>query len=571
VSGQAQWRLVAPWYRWPAEGVQVGGVRVRETWPALQKYATSNPVGEFVKAPQHSLKFLDPEDRYEIAQMLAPLKALPPPLDTVRRRLTDTQLVSTSIRKLYLDSHRRFYLVVVQLIWDQPGYPCVDPARVCQQGFVIRRRRFLVDRSAIDRGAIEILRKVVAERRRHQHLSRFIEYLAKGERSVPSGVRPEQRLSATALLKLAEVDAEVSGALAREQARMLAWAQESGIGFQLEGWIPGLHQNIGSWQPIADSTPPDVTEEIYPLFPLVPDPADVGHDGHDSSIYFGLVPTGGSDVEDDGTPRFDDQSLYDIRCFVRRHDERCPRTEHVPDCFGPLVWSLPSEAYRLAAPLDLTGTSNHAITIQAPDMPALAAKAGALGKAAAGVRVVTPPSSSLQFRLPSPPGVPGAGSVVGSGDLCFFMIPLFTLVALFLFNLFLPILLLIFQVWWMLALKLCIPPSVGADVGANLQAELNELQVNLGVDVNASVSIDDQFATLAANLTFRNGMLLDHLKSELGDANAAAKLEGQYSTDALVRLHQAMAELATAPRSLTARLQFEDDPHPVLRSQVVLV
>jgi len=593
---EANWLLVAPWYRWGAQGVGTDGMTVRTTWPAFHKYAIPNPAGEFVKKPQHSLRFLESEDRYELPHALPPLGALLG-LPGVRRRLSEIELVPTTIRKLYLDTHRRFYLVVVQLIQDQPGYPCVDRAKVCQQGFVVRRRSFTVDRSAIDREAVGILRAIVSERAQSQRMNQFIETLANPKNNAGGDATDRAPLSPHDLVTLAGANRQLKIALARDQRRMLAWAQGAGVGVQLEGWVPSPHKNIGSWQPLTD-TPADLTEETYALYPLVADPDDTRHDGHDTSIYFGLVPTGGSDVEDDGTARFDDRSLYEIRCFVRRHDKRCPRTDHVPDCAGPLIWSAASESYRLAAQFDLTGTSNHAITVQAPDFPALAAKVAALARlrpsgqtgaaavAAGGVRVVTPPNSSFSIGTTLPPGagIPVTGALGSAGEICFFMIPFFTIIALFLVNLALPILMLIFGMGWLLALKLCIPPSAGADVSANLSLELAQLTAptaagGLGVDLSLSTSIDDQINNLTspttadANLKFRNDYLLPHLTAELGNGDAGHKMTDTYSTDALINLHHAMASMqeAMASRSLSARLQFEDDPKPVVRSQVVLV
>jgi hypothetical protein len=557
---------------------------VRDTWPAFQKYATPSPAGEFVKKPQHSLKFLDSEDRYELPRTLPPLGSIPG-LGGVRRRLSETELVTTTIRKLYLDTHRRFYLVVVQLIRDEPGYPCVDRANVCQQGFVVRRRSFTVDKSAIDSQAVGIVRSVAMERARNQQMTRFNEFLTSPDTNVRSAAW--SAVSADDLVTLAGVGAEVRTALAREQRRMLTWALGAGVGVQVEMWVPGPHKNIGGWLPITD--PPDATEETYPLYPLVTDPDDPLHDGHNASIYFGLVPTGGSDVDESGTARFDDQSLYEIRCFVRRHDKRCPRSDKVPDCAGPLVWSAASETYRLAAQFDLTGTSNHAITIQAPDFPALAAKAAALAKASTsgkpnaaavaggGVRVVTPPNSSFSMSsMPLPAGIPTSGGPGGAAQICFFMIPFFTIIALFLVNLALPILTIILGMGWLLALKLCIPPDAGADVSVHLTAELDQLTkpvINGGFGVDASLDIDDQLATASdhsQNDAFRSGLLLTNLTAELGNPEAGKKMQSNYSTDALIRLHQTMAAVQTAlgTPSLSARLQFED---LVVRSEVVLV
>ena len=66
--------------------------------------------------------------------------------------------------------------------------------------------------------------------------------------------------------------------------------------------------------------------------------------------------------------------------------------------------------------------------------------------------------------------------------------PLITIVALFVLNIFLPIVVLIFQLWFLLAFKFCLPP--GISVSAGLQAELNALPPQGSADVNASVEVD---------------------------------------------------------------------------------
>src|SRR5690606_8865099 len=53
-------------------------------------------------------------------------------------------LVATSTRKLFLPLHKRFYLVVCELHCDSAGFPSVGRDKVCEAGFVIRRRRLNV-------------------------------------------------------------------------------------------------------------------------------------------------------------------------------------------------------------------------------------------------------------------------------------------------------------------------------------------------------------------------------------------------------------------------------------------
>jgi hypothetical protein len=90
-----------------------------------------------------------------------------------------------------------------------------------------------------------------------------------------------------------------------------------------------------------------------------------------------------------------------------------------------------------------------------PDMRALAARAGKKA-GPGGVVVTSPPGSQMSF---STDGLPTSGQMGGAtAKVCTFAIELFMIVAFFLFSLFLPIVVLIFQLWWLLALRFCLPP-----------------------------------------------------------------------------------------------------------------
>ncbi len=62
-------------------------------------------------------------------------------------------------------------------------------------------------------------------------------------------------------------------------------------------------------------------------------------------------------------------------------------------------------------------------------------------------------------------GIPetGKGNMVGEAErICVFAFELFIIVGFFVFLLFLPIVVFLFQLWWMLALRFCLPPLVEA-------------------------------------------------------------------------------------------------------------
>jgi hypothetical protein len=267
-------------------------------------------------------------------------------------------------------------------------------------------------------------------------------------------------------------------------------AAKVGVQSQLQGWIPSAFDRIGSWQEITDETPAvNITETIHPLYPLIPDPRLAKHAGKGRTIYFGTIPTGAADTDNLGNARFDDRNLYEIRCYVRRHRFPCPKLITRNDCHGPLTWGGVAERYQLASHFDLTGSSNRPVTIQLPDLQALEAQIAAdptLGRKAA-VKMIAPKGSNLETQGPLSNLAKAAGSP--GAAICSFSIPLITIVATFVFKLFLPIVVFLFQLWWMLALKFCIPPSfsIGAGVAAKLAANAN---ADLDVDFQTSLKTD---------------------------------------------------------------------------------
>jgi len=458
VNGAHPWLLVGPWYRWPTPGVPSTG---RTSVPVIQKYETADFVNEFLKNPQHSLVFLDIEDRvFEVTPRVPPL----PLIGGKRQSLSDNVMNNTGIRKLFLDTHKRFYIVVCELHCDAPGFPMVSRDEVCETGFVIRRRSVQIPKLAE-----KPLRKAIR---------------------VGSGTGDIQAL-----------------------------AETLGVKSELQGWIPSGFDRVGSWQAVEETPAVNNTETIHPLYPLIPDPQLAQHAGKGHTIYFGAIPTGSADTDELGNARFDDRNLYEIRCFVRRHKFPCPKKKRRNDCHGSLVWSLRTEQFQLASHFDLMGTSNRPVTIQMPDLPALQAQVAndpSIGRKAP-VKMISPKASNLETSGTMPslspaPGSPGAA-------ICSFSIPLITIVATFVFKLFLPIVVLVFQLWWMLALKFCIPPSfslsagVAAKLSANANADVDgsfaagvksDIGINLGAD--AAVGIDAKLsagaqASFAANLS----------------------------------------------------------------------
>jgi hypothetical protein len=505
------WKLVAPWYRWQRQ-LDEEGLSPRQTRPVFQKFDQADFVKGFVKDPQHSLKFIDDVDRvFNVSLTDAPGLPKKSPLNSKFTRLftpnsssgtpeaKDAILAPTGILKLYLATHKRHYVVVCELHCDAAGFPTVTPDQVCQAGFVVRRRSHQYPKGA-KKEAVQILRKItsihaeiayleqispargLAAKRRAQAIQKMI-----AEGSYQSNLRAaKERLAA-----------------AREELGQ--WRDINGVTSILEGWIPGPFEKIGSWQ-IVEETPQQIVESTMPLFAIFPDPNIPDHSALGKNIYFGTVPTSSLDTDGRGAARFDDQTLYEIRCFVRRHKPDCPRRDQAPDCQGEIVWSEPTEVYKLASHHDLRGTAQQPVTIQMPDLAELAAQAASLPVSQfAPVKVVQP--QALNFEVDDGKALnPG----LGGKQICYFAIPLITIVAFFVLKLFLPILVFLFSLFFLLQLKLCILPSVKID--AELNAELEAIPPSFEVDAEFEIDVEGEFG-----FTFDQ----DDLNEDLRDGIAA--------------------------------------------------
>ncbi|HEU5282896.1 MAG TPA: hypothetical protein VFU53_03730 [Burkholderiales bacterium] len=476
------WMLTGPWYRWQTPGVPGSG---RQSAPVLQKFASDDFVNEFLRRPQRSLKFDPDVDQvfavhFESAQLLSgPLAGK---LATLYPRDADgnanpsrTKLVPTGVTKLFLDTHSRHYLVVCELHCDVAGFPSPARDEVCQAGFVVRRSYLSYAESARP-FAQKLLREIVG----------IQSQLAELEETAPARPRAARRRAEK--IERMKLDGrfypardKLQAELAQMRGALDKWKVANGVRSVQQGWVPGAHERMGAWQVVEDQ-PQELTEAWFPLYPVFADPARPDHDATGRTMYFGVVPTVSFDTDGNGKARFDDRSLYEIRCFVRRHDPHCPRKLEAPDCHGPLTWSRPTQRYQLAAQFDLEGTANRPITIQMPNLAELAAQAvkRPFGKYSP-VKVIQP-----QGLNPKVDGTSVSGGGMGGFQICFFSIPLITIVALFVLNIFLPIVVFLFGLWFLLAFKFCIPPGISLDAG--LQAELKAVPPQ--VDLAASVDVD---------------------------------------------------------------------------------
>jgi hypothetical protein len=555
------WKLVAPWYRWERQLVNEKR-KPRQTRPVFQKFHEADFVRGFVKDPQRSLKFKDDVDRvFNVKLTDAPKLATPPfggrftrlyvpnPSEEGQPRVAkEASLVPTGIRKLYLDTHKRYYLVVCELHCDAPGFPTTTPDQVCQAGFVIRRRSFDFP-NGVKQEAVKLLQNIMG----------IQAIIAQFEQTVPvRGIaarrraRMMQKLMAEGAFESKKAALHAELMIARQELRQ--WKDVNGVEPIHEGWVPGAFDNIGSWQ-IVEESPQQLIESTFPLYPLFPDPNVPDHSAHGRNIYFGVVPTSSLDTDAHGTARFDHRGLYEIRCFVRRHKPDCPRQNEAPDCPGELVWSEPTESYQLASPTDLIGTSQRPITIQMPDLAELAAQVATLPlNKVSPMKVVQP--QSLNFSVND--GKPENGGV-GFPQICFFAIPLITIVAFFVLNLFLPIVIFLFGLFFLLRLKFCIPPSI--EIDAALKLELEALPPGIDVDAEFDLSLELGFTVSELHADLKAGIADDVGIVAASDIN---KLN-QFSNAALLPLGTHLNEVnsipteeaETASLDLTEGLEYE--------------
>lgn len=484
---EASWLLTAPWWHWTKGGGEQGA----ELQPALQKYASADLVTDFLADPQHRLATSPLVDQTQ------PPMWNPESLHPVAPSSDDP------VTKIYLPVHARHYLVAVEVHCDQPGLPAVCRDDICEAGFVVRRRS--VSLSPVDRPEARRRLKVIAR------LRATIGVLDRRLRQATAA----GRIGLAHFTAIAERRVRVLTDLATAEADLRAWASSVGAQRQLQGWVrlgadkSGVPQPLGSdpslrplselgrWVPVEE-VPGEVSELVHPLYPAVPDPTRPSsavpqrHDADDRTIFYGVLPTTSSELElpagvdaakASRLPRFDDLSVYEVRCFVRRHDPACRRRPGRKDCCGQVTFSAPTAGFRLANPGDPRGTANRPVTVRLPSRQDLENEAaGTLGFG--GMKVASP-------DIAVDPN-PGAGF-----QICSFGIPLITIVATFVIKLFLPIVTFLLGLWVLLALRLCIPPSVSVDGGA--KDDLDAIPPGMEIDATFAAKFNlDHAAAIAS-------------------------------------------------------------------------
>ena len=239
--------------------------------------------------------------------------------------VVDQQYVpdGTNTRKIFLDTHKRFYLVASGIHCDGPGFPKVAREKVCKAGFVIRRRTVTPPSSGM-KEVEPILRNLAAGRAklaRVNQVSAIEEAAFSASAESGNAEASNGKLQSPRLESLVKTRASLQALLALEKTRFEDWVARFGVVPELQGWLasPQGPDQVGSWQPVEE-TPADLgLESSFPLYPLIPDKNEPAHAGQYDTVYFGVLPTSSHDHEGSGRARFDDREFYEVRCWALRH------------------------------------------------------------------------------------------------------------------------------------------------------------------------------------------------------------------------------------------------------------
>jgi hypothetical protein len=505
------WKLSGPWYRRETTGGPAGsGGR-----PIIQKYAAADFVNMFLLEPQRSLKYVCEDFVNRIC------------LGSVYEPVSPTTRQNGDSLKFFLDSHSRFYLVVCELHCQAPGCPSVSRDQVCEAGFVVRRYR-----SHSNAAGRVALSQIMVER--NHIMAKIGKILPKqqstnGQGAVEFTRNPLKWLQGASenarSKKLQSLQAEYTANTRELQKKTLIHKTE----LILQKWVVNHDlKGTGAWKEVGDETPHEIDEEIYPLYPLISDPTEDNHSAKGKTIYFGVVPTFSADLDEKGNAKFDNESAHEIRCFVRHHKEGCPVKSSRADCHGEIVWSEATESYKLAAFLDLDGSGHKPINIQLPDINALKDQAlrGPAGKGV-NVRMNPPPDSALNsVKKNNDMSMGGKDDWTKSrgGQVCFFCIPLITIVALFVLRIFLPIVVFFFGLWFLLKQVAADLKAYGPEFMAKIEAEIvAKGSVTIGAEVYSDVNdMKDKLPKKVKEMINADETLPNYLKNEFN---------GQVDTD----------------------------------------
>lgn len=538
------WRVVAPWYRWSRSDGLEPERDALATKPALHMFGSTDFVEDFLADPQRSLRF-DPT--HDVRQSYDLLDSIPIDPRTGKKKLLSNRVkTNTDLRKLFLPAHQRFYVVAAALHCDQPGFPRVAEDGVGEVGFVIRRRRVDVEGNQ-KKEAANLLKDLAIARATANHRARFETVKQRSRILHPFRSTARSRVGSGTVAALRAYED-----LAAAERKVKVWAQLNGVESTSEAWVPTGNGTFGAWLPIADE-PDELIETVYPMRLLAPDPNDPDHAAHDGPIWWAHIPTASDEVTADGSARFNENECYEIRVFARQ----------AGSCPGEPVWSEASEPFSLAGFHDPDGCGQRPLEIRLPDFRSLQATT-----AKPSVKMTTPPGSSITNVQPPAADAQGGLDDQGTDEICFFFIPLITIVAMFLLNIFLPIIVFVFNLWWMLALKFCIPPSIDFDVdltaALDVEPPVFEIDAEFDFDVHIATNpgtdaaaVDSALLDIFTNQTKAYQVETAPFGAEESDFDMAPELTDQFSPHALIRL--AIAQ-GNGPAGMAGAPNFDTEP-----------
>ena len=477
-------RLTAPWYRWQRQRHEEGHLP-RATRPVFLKYDTPEMVNLFLANPQRSYKF-DADD----AVWVTASSPFDEKLGKIRV-LADREAIRCDVRKLFRETHRRTYLVALELHCEQPGLPDAGWDHICELGFVVRRW-VPNDRDILAAAMLateERIGLVVANLRRLGFPTTPSTLVRGGLRvSAVPGETPADLLAIMANNQLlAQTITRFRLEYETLRARRIMLERPNAQQWHTEYWDTHAtadareHDKIGDWVAAGgEQNQRFAREKVYRLYRAIPDPRDRTHRSFGARLLFGSVPTSDMETNDAGEAHFDCDATYEIRAFVRSHRTGCKLRLNAQDCHGPLVWSQPTEPYRIAAHFDSAGTRNLIVNVEMPD----------LNLAAAVAPKFDTPSIRLKWPAGSKPQLVAGG--LGGPSICFKSIPLVTIVATVLLEIFTPIIVGLFQLYYLLYTQFCLGslglpplpdfPAVGPFAAlspeTNLKAEYDTLEIS---------------------------------------------------------------------------------------------
>lgn len=444
-------QLRAPWYVRERNNSSLRDASSRR--PSIQMYGDSTFVDRLLKDPRDSLK-AGKDDKWSY-----PVPVSPSASDKGRARFATSTLLTTDLRKLYQPGHERYYAVVVEVFCDTAGLPRAGSHEDLEVNFLMRRQQTYV----------------TGHKHEIRQLARnlLVEMASSQNRTVDTKGLP---------LDLPEVfwaDAAAKRCFEEDNAQLLSQVRSH---TDVQSWITGGALN--GWRTSDEELSLDESEEKYRMWRLPPASVDDCEAAHSRSLWFGIIPTYSPDhwldANGNTVPKLDEHAVYELVCTVQQKQDPAMK-----DCPPAIYRSEATEPFRLAAPFDPDGTKNHTTSITMPDLRRLAARA-ASPQGPGGVRISTPPGSALPPISIGNLGRSGVGAVGLGGSICTFAFELFFIVAFFLFLLFLPIVIFAFQLWWMLALRFCFPPSASFTILADFFAAGNGLP-DLALPVNKPV------------------------------------------------------------------------------------